>query len=522
MYNILFVDDELVMRSRLHMLLDWEKLGYHVVGDAIHGEQALDILHAVPVDVVITDIKMPIMDGIRLIGAMAAEGFSPVILVLSGYDDFALVREAFKLGAYDYLLKSDIHEDNMAALMGNIRCLLDEKYAKTGQAPKAFHELDMEAALKSAALGKMPAGSLKLAKQFGLALFEIDGFRHESLRFGPDLEENLVRPMLNFAQQIPRVRKKCKVTDIWPSQYLLYYPMDEGEDATAWQGRLVQLCRQLTSAWKTYMNLTVCAVIGGPCPSSKDFESCFSRLTKWLDMKYMTERDCIVCLDGQTPFDIDRGIRGEVLYASLLAALSSADEFAMAGETKALFARLYAMDFEAARQESLVVIYQVAMLFKRNNEDISDIFGENINYCEKVGRLLTMRELEMWLTNYFRWVMDYMEHKYDRRQADMIERAKRFIWDNYGNPEMTLGIVADYVGLNEKYFSSRFTKETGQTFSNFLARLRIEKAKELMDHTDMKMYEICEHVGYHNVENFNRTFKKLCDMSPSAYKKSKS
>ncbi len=522
MYNILFVDDELVMRSRLHMLLDWEGLGFHVVGDAIHGEQALDILHAMPVDVVITDIKMPVMDGIRLIEAMAAEGFCPVILVLSGYDDFALVREAFKLGAYDYLLKSDIHEDGMMAIMNSIHSVLDEKYAKTRQTPMTVNELDMGAALKNAALGKMPAGSLKLAGHFGLALFEIDGFRHESLRFGPDLEENLIRPMLNFAQQIPRVRKKCTVTDLWPSQYLLYYPMENGVETGALGGRMLQLCRQLTGAWKTYMNLTVCAVIGGPCQSSQDFEDCFFRLTQELDIKYMTERDCVYFVGGPTLFDISRGIAGEKLYAPLMAALSSGDEFSMAGETKALFARLYAMDFEEARQESLVVIYQVAMLFKRNNEDISDIFGENINYCDKVGRLVTMRELEMWLTNYFRWVMDYMEHKYDRRQADMIERAKRFIWDNYGNSEMTLGIVADYVGLNEKYFSSRFTKETGQTFSNFLARLRIEKAKELMDHTDMKIYEICEHVGYHNVENFNRTFKKICNMSPSAYKKSKS
>ena len=131
-----------------------------------------------------------------------------------------------------------------------------------------------------------------------------------------------------------------------------------------------------------------------------------------------------------------------------------------------------------------------------------------------------MRSLELWLNNYyFRWIMDYNAHHADRKQADMMIRAKRFIMDNYANPELTLGSVAGFIGLNEKYFSTRFTKEEGLTFINYLTGVRIRKARELMETTDLKIYEISQSVGYNSVEHFTRVFKKLCGVSPGGYRK---
>lgn len=123
------------------------------------------------------------------------------------------------------------------------------------------------------------------------------------------------------------------------------------------------------------------------------------------------------------------------------------------------------------------------------------------------------------MNNFLRWVTDYIENRHDTVQADAILRAKRFLSDNYANPELTLKSVADYVGLNEKYLSTRFTKEAGTTFSAYLTDLRMQKAKNLMISTDLRMYEISERVGYHNVEHFNRMFKKSFGFSPGDFRK---
>lgn len=128
----------------------------------------------------------------------------------------------------------------------------------------------------------------------------------------------------------------------------------------------------------------------------------------------------------------------------------------------------------------------------------------------------------MWMNNYLRWEMEYLRNRTNNNQADCILRARRFIADNYANPEMTLRSVADYVGFNEKYFTSKFTKEMGCTFREYVTKLRLGRAQTLMETTDLKMYEISERVGYNNVEHFNRMFKKYLGISPGDYKKTKS
>ena len=104
--------------------------------------------------------------------------------------------------------------------------------------------------------------------------------------------------------------------------------------------------------------------------------------------------------------------------------------------------------------------------------------------------------------------------------ADSIQKAVAFLQDNYANPELCLKMVADYVALNEKYFSTRFTKECGSSFIAYLNDLRLFHAQEFLMQTDLKMYEISDRVGYNNVEHFNHIFKKKFGKTPSEYRKS--
>ena len=123
------------------------------------------------------------------------------------------------------------------------------------------------------------------------------------------------------------------------------------------------------------------------------------------------------------------------------------------------------------------------------------------------------------MTNYLAWIMDYSAAKLKVTETDVIVKAKRYITEHCVDAELSLAEVAEYVGLNEKYFTNRFTKETGETFSSYVTALRIQKAKELLKTTSFKVYEISEMVGYHNVEHFNRVFKKINGVTPAGYRK---
>ena len=114
MLKVVIVDDEALVRLGLQSMLRWEELGYEIVGEATNGQQGLDLIMQSDPDIVITDIKMPVMDGLEMMRLAAEAGRNPRFIVLSGYDEFQLVKRAMKLGAEEYLIKLDLEPNTLA------------------------------------------------------------------------------------------------------------------------------------------------------------------------------------------------------------------------------------------------------------------------------------------------------------------------------------------------------------------------------------------------------------------------
>ncbi|MDY3917878.1 MAG: response regulator [Candidatus Limivivens sp.] len=502
MRKVLIVDDETIVRVTLRSMVRWEEYGMQVAADCQSGYQALEYLREHPVDLLVTDVKMPEMSGIELLRRLTEEGRMPLTLMLSGYNEFELVREAFRLGACDYILKADLTPDSM----GRILKAVNERYFSF-TVPEGYEKQET---------GEEPGVALPQSGVYGTAVLEVDDFQRQAARFGEDLKEMLEKPMLELANQIPRVSRRAKLTAVQPGHYLFLYQVS---DRSLYRQEVLSVIRQMQAVWRDYMNLTVSAAVCDPKEAGELHQTaekcegllglaplggCASITTEW-------ERgDLLEGLDEAA----DR-------YRKLLSCLYEADEEGFEREKQECFLLLEKLEPAEAAAESLRLVALLARKFREYEEDFFSVFPEEINYYEKISRLPGTRELELWLNNYLRWEYEYLENRLDNRQADTILRAKRFIGDNYANPELTLKSVADYVGLNEKYFTTRFTKETGSNFRNYLTALRLSRAKKLMETTDLKMYEISERVGYNNVEHFNRMFKKSFGISPSDYKKIK-
>lgn len=515
MKQVLIVDDEIIVRITLRTLIDWEGFGYQVAGDAVNGNQALQYMESHPVDLLITDMKMPVMDGLGLIHEIRKRNLSPQILVLSGYDDFKLVREAFRMGAADYLLKSDL---DAQILEGTLRKMGDgeESSSEKGGTETDRTENRQSRALADMAMGKRPVDKSMFTGEYMAVQFEIEDYMQHAARFQRNIEEELVRPFLNFANQIPRVASKCILGALSPSRYVMLYSVADGR---VYRENVISTCRQLCSVWKNYLNLPVCA---GVSEKEADPEAFMERLEEagsQLRLRYLKGKGCICASWEKDQISFEQVKRTQEKYGKLIQALFVSDELEAEAGKGRLLAALYDMDFKKALKETLCVVCCLAWKMEENHDDIRTMFSDEIDYYKKLERFSEIRELELWLNNYFRWFLDYQKHKQDRSQEDMMVRAKRFILDNYSNPELTLGSVAGYVGLNEKYFSSRFTKEEGMTFTNYLTEVRIRKARELMDQTNLKIYEISQSVGYNSVEHFTRVFKKICKVSPGSYRK---
>lgn len=185
-------------------------------------------------------------------------------------------------------------------------------------------------------------------------------------------------------------------------------------------------------------------------------------------------------------------------FEKLAEALFLADEKNMAQEKGRLFEILNYVDNDQGKMCAYAVIIAVGERFSREMSSFAELFGKHYNYLAKIDAIADNKELKIWLTNYFAWIMNYSSSKLEKVETDVIVKAKRYISDHFDDTELSLKQVADSVGLNEKYFTNKFTKEAGETFSDYLTGVRMQKAKELLRTTSFKVYEIAEMIGYNN------------------------
>lgn len=500
MNRVVIVDDETIVRVSLRSMIRWEEFGFVVAADFNDGRPALEYIQNHRADLLITDMRMPDMDGLQLIEALQKSGKLPVTLVLSSYNEFELVREAFRLGAYDYLLKADLQE---TFLKKHIERLNQKIFIGQGLGEgsgKAAREEEWDA-FKA------------LSGNQGLVMFRVDDEGAQQTRFGEDLTEMLQKPVLELARQLPRISARGVLTARTPFTYLLAY---QAGDADQYPHTISSVVRQLQTVWQDYINVSMSAAISEIRPAA-ELDQAMRADELLLHLQPLFGAGAI-CREWELK-DLLVYYEDNLAYEKLIGALYAADHPVFEEEKEKFYLGIRTAQLNDAAGLSLGLIARLARHFREYQDDFSRLFPEQINYADKIKRLKSVREIELWLNNYFRWVLNYLENRHDSYQADVIVRAKRFIMDNYANPELNLRSVADYAGLNEKYFSTRFTKETGTTFSGFLTEVRMHKAAAMMISTDFKMYEISERAGYHSVEHFNRVFKKVFGQAPGEYRK---
>lgn len=516
MFKVIIADDDTVIRASIKMMIDWEEMGFLIVGEAIHGKGVLELLSQVQADIVLTDINMPVMDGIELMERMRELPRTPYVIVLSAFNEFHLVRKAFRLGAEDYLLKTDLNETTLTSCFMNLHTLL-KKETGVLQSQKLIKETDQSGTdwLKELITGRAEISEQRIPPFYYLVCFEIADFEQVRRRF-VHMEQELIQPLLQFARQVPRINSKCLITSVSASNYVLLYEAEEMEDLV----RIKSICRQLMTVWKNYMNIITSAGISNLGSSPEDFDTKIRDAYHNLSMQFIFGREGVYTWEYNERFDVEAAIAGSLNYLPFINSIKNTKSEEMFKYQREVFPGLFSVSLPEAKTKCLTIIYHIAVMLSESEDSIFNLFDKNINFYDKLQRLESNRDVEMWLINFCRWVFDYIEHKYESHPVhDAFLVAKRFMEDNYSDEGITLGAVASVAGFNEKYFSSRFSQEFGQSFISYLTELRLHKAKELMEKTNMKVYEISEAVGYSSVEHFTRVFKKKMGISPAAYYK---
>lgn len=534
--KVFLVEDEMVIRRGIKNSIDWEKEGYIFCGEASDGELAYPMIIKEKPDILITDIRMPFMDGLELCKLVKEELPNIKILILSGYDEFDYAKEAIRLGVTEYLLKPISSGKLLEALNGVsesirrekedkdlVRKYMEEMRENTEHEKQKFFEqmiagnLSMADALETGEKYEMNLS----ARMYNLLLFRFT-LGEENRKSGELLGE-AEYAIEKLTERLEYVFEFQRGVEGWA--FLL---MADNEEQMS--ERVKELSKDLEEIMKNYSTIAYFGGIGQPVARLRELEESFREAERALAARFTMELNQIISVEDirmaqnvDTLDDIEITSFGEIEKTRTML-----EKFLNNGAEDEIdeFVDVYINELSEENLKSVLmrqyIIMDAYIVMMSFCEKIEGIEGEMQAQSEELkNSMKTIQTLEE-IKNYIRMLLKKIIGVRDtisgRRYSDIIEIAKDQIRKTYMSDEISLNTIAAEVGMSPSYFSSIFSKEMGKTFVEYLTEIRMDRAKELLMCSSMKTSEIGYEVGYKDPHYFSYIFKKTQNCTPKEFR----
>lgn len=534
--KVFLVEDEMVIRRGIKNSIDWEKEGYIFCGEASDGELAYPMIIKEKPDILITDIRMPFMDGLELCKLVKKELPNIKILILSGYDEFDYAKEAIRLGVTEYLLKPISSGKLLEALNGVsesirrekedkdlVRKYMEEMRENTEHEKQKFFEqmiagnLSMADALET---GKKYEMNLS-AGMYNLLLFRFTLGKEN--RKSEELLREAEYAIEKLTERLEYVFEFQRGVEGWA--FLL---MADNEEQMS--ERVKELSKDLEEIMKNYSTIAYFGGIGQPVARLRELEESFREAERALAARFTMELNRIISVEDirmaqnvDTLDDIEITSFGEIEKTRTML-----EKFLNNGAEDEIdeFVDVYINELPEENLKSVLmrqyIIMDAYIVMMSFCEKIEGIEGEMQAQSEELkNSMKTIQTLEE-IKNYIRMLLKKIIGVRDtisgRRYSDIIEIAKDQIRKTYMSDEISLNTIAAEAGMSPSYFSSIFSKEMGKTFVEYLTEIRMDRAKELLMCSSMKTSEIGYEVGYKDPHYFSYIFKKTQNCTPKEFR----
>ena len=534
--KVFLVEDEMVIRRGIKNSIDWEKEGYIFCGEASDGELAYPMIIKEKPDILITDIRMPFMDGLELCKLVKKELPNIKILILSGYDEFDYAKEAIRLGVTEYLLKPISSGKLLEALNGVsesirrekedkdlVRKYMEEMRENTEHEKQKFFEqmiagnLSMADALET---GKKYEMNLS-AGMYNLLLFRFT-LGKENRKSGELLGE-AEYAIEKLTERLEYVFEFQRGVEGWA--FLL---MADNEEQMS--ERVKELSKDLEEIMKNYSTIAYFGGIGQPVARLRELEESFREAERALAARFTMELNRIISVDDirmaqnvDTLDDIEITSFGEIEKTRTML-----EKFLNNGVEDEIdeFVDVYINELPEENLKSVLmrqyIIMDAYIVMMSFCEKIEGIEGEMQAQSEELKNSMktiqTVEEIKNYIRMLLKKIIGVRDTISGRRYSDIIEIAKDQIRKTYMSDEISLNTVAAEVGMSPSYFSSIFSKEMGKTFVEYLTEIRMDRAKELLMCSSMKTSEIGYEVGYKDPHYFSYIFKKTQNCTPKEFR----
>lgn len=532
--DILIVDDHTHLVDSLAVGLPWEQMGIANVYKAYSGEEALELLNYRSVDIVVTDIQMNGMTGLELIARMNEKWKHTKAVILSGHDEFQYAKEAIQQQVCEYLLKPVSNEELEQTLRGLIERIRQEGEVLLDQQQFSYRFRESLPKLRELFLSELLSG-----KNYPLSVvkdkhklyelpFEVGGsavllcMRVEEDYSNTDLYSlSLIEyAMFNIVEEVfsPKFHVQyCKDS----YDYLVFVIQSKHviEGASEDSALVEDLARLSQHQIKLYLKAKVSVVVSNGGAFPKELMTMYhSALSIYSDfIGYQTE-SFFQATQKKAEYEIQP--LAELYRPPTLLELIEFEQWtAFEHKLGTIFDE---MDGTGSGAREYGIEIYVALLqaysyyLHKKGKRIFDVFGRDIEKMLKVDASWSAEPLKGWAFESFVQIKAYSDSQSENIRSDLMQRIRQYIQGHLN--EITLQSVADHVSLHPVYVSNLFKQESGENFSNYVLRLRMEKAVQLLKHKELKISQIAQEVGYQKPQYFIKLFKAQYGMTPQEYK----
>lgn len=508
--NILIADDEKIVREGLHYIIDWEELGFCICAEAATGTEALDKIKQYQPDIVLLDIRMPNMYGTDLMEQARCDGYCGYFIILSGYSDFKYAQSALHCGASFYLTKP-IDEDELTNAVLQVK----EKIIESSHQEHSLHQYRQKARvmiLQDLLTGAEHNPTLNYA-ELGLSapIYQVV------------IYENYL-PYANFYNFAHMLR----VTN--QDQRSFEHITINGQEVILLKGSFAlerfnsclhhyEIGTQKSSPLDTIF-LTYGPVVSSIAQISKSYEVCTQLMQRRF---FCDENQHVLSYEMLPQIDFSQSITDNNLaysYSQKLCQFIMTCNRRRIGETLAeLKKQLFICKNSVAEIKYFLadIFFQMKQYITHTYTNTEIPFLPNSTILEEIEKKSYLYEILLYFTGQFDIIIRAIGAT---SRESVFDDILHYIGHAYTEP-LKLETIAPLFGYNSSYLGKLFSQKMGMTFNNYLDKLRIQYAIELLRTTDMKVYEVASKVGYKNVDYFHQKFKKNTNQSPAEYRKNK-
>ncbi len=528
MYKLLFVDDESIIREGISSVISWDELGFELVAKLENGLQAIEYIRKNPVDIVISDIKMPKVDGLQLSKKISEEFPEIMVMLLSGYDDFEYAQEALKYQISEFLLKP-ITADELSKVLTSMRERLDEQHDEKENQKELQKKLDesfpllRERFLYRLISGRIPKEAIAERKDY-FQWMDLEGLYLVMIIDIPETNDDLDHiALMQFIGNQLRESDEILINRDDNFVLLLQEFVDLSDQAS--------VDEESASLKKRSYELG---------------KKIFSYLHKRSD-----DQGAIGC--GEVVNSIDhlvisyRGAHSAAEYVKVIGnemimqvseirnrqTISPEDFFLLSEQLVAELKRGAREDAESALdaiftyfEKHYLTLHEASLYLVRLQSVLQDFLQElGLVHGDEIvpfqsDYFVSINQARGFFTKVVRDIEDRIQDRRLDNTRSRVDRAKSIISQRYAEKGFSLQEICDELFLSTSQFSLLFKEGTGKTFVEYLTTYRIEQAQSLLKSSSMRAYEIAELVGFSDPRYFSIIFKKLTEKTPLEYRRS--